>query len=312
MPTALERAIDQLSDPAVQLADALRALLVVAKRIDAPELSDWIKHELGGFTVGDVPSYRRIEGLDVTLSLDGPGGSTQTIRVPFAMLPTDLRLPNEYGDVTISVAQLQSLADSGNAAYKHVPDYWLNRYRTKAEKGEVPSYTFMIVNRARVEIPRANLLAVLDGIKTAALELALDLEDVSADVGSPGGPTVSDSPALQQVVNASVVNWFHDGGQVTVGAGANVAIGDGASAVRVDIGDIEGVLREATRYLQPEGVEALSNALSDDGGKPGYKTNKVLERVKAGGLALAGDMVANGAYDGLVALLAMAFPGFSG
>lgn len=306
MPTALERAIDQLSDPGVQLQDALRSLLVVGRRIAATELCKWIRQELAGYESA-VPQYRHIDGLDVTILLDGPGGSTQTIRVPLVTLPKGLELPVQYGDVTSSIAELQSLAGEDSAAYKHVPDYWLQRYRERAARNEVPSYYLMVINRARVEIPKANLLAVLDGIRTAALELALDLEDVSSEVGLPGGLDVNNSAELKQVVNASVVNMFHGGGQFNVGEGTNLAIGTGATAVRVEPGDVEGLLSAAAAYLQPDGVEALREALAEDGDKPGAKTRGVLDKIKVGTYGLVGNMLASGAYDGILALIEMTF-----
>lgn len=49
MTTALEAAIDALSDPSVTMPDALRRLLVVSRRIGAEELTAWLRGELNGY-----------------------------------------------------------------------------------------------------------------------------------------------------------------------------------------------------------------------------------------------------------------------
>jgi hypothetical protein len=66
MPTALESAVDALSDPNVAVADALRRLLVVSRRIGAGDLSRWLMGELSGFGAdeGSPPTE-----LDVTFRL---------------------------------------------------------------------------------------------------------------------------------------------------------------------------------------------------------------------------------------------------
>ena len=68
MATAMERAIDALSDPGVSTADALRRLLVVARRIGAVDLATWIKRELDGYSdQEEVPEYRDGSALCVRL-----------------------------------------------------------------------------------------------------------------------------------------------------------------------------------------------------------------------------------------------------
>jgi hypothetical protein len=50
------------SDPAVSVSDLLRRALVVAIRLDVPELVDWITAELEGYQTRAVPDYRSIKG----------------------------------------------------------------------------------------------------------------------------------------------------------------------------------------------------------------------------------------------------------
>lgn len=125
----------------------------------------------------------------------------------------------------------------------------------------MPTYQFTIVNRTRVEIPKGDLLAVMDGIRTAVLELALNPEDVSVEVGTPGGPNVNDSATVKQVVHASVVNIFHGEGRATVAEGANLAIGDGATAIRVEPATSKAYSPQPLHTFQHDGVGALRTAL---------------------------------------------------
>ena len=82
MPTALEQAIASLSDPQTTLADALRRLLVVSRRIGADDLTKWIRSELDGYaTSGEAPEYRQAKGLSVTVRFDGPMNSFSLLDV---------------------------------------------------------------------------------------------------------------------------------------------------------------------------------------------------------------------------------------
>jgi hypothetical protein len=74
MTTAMERAVDALSDPSVGLPDALRALLVVSRRIEATELTTWLRGELDGYGPATaVPAYREGGNLPVHFHLsDNP------------------------------------------------------------------------------------------------------------------------------------------------------------------------------------------------------------------------------------------------
>lgn len=61
MPALVPELVNMASDPAVSVSDLLRRALVAARRLDVPDLIDWITSELNGYT-GEVPEYRKIRG----------------------------------------------------------------------------------------------------------------------------------------------------------------------------------------------------------------------------------------------------------
>lgn len=305
MPTALENAVDALSDESVALPDALRRLLVIARRIGADTLAEWIGHELNGYGPGDsLPPYRSSAGLPVALRFVGPFQSsiTRTFSVP--ELPEELRAAMEAVALREPLASCVALAGGGQDPELSFPIHWVERYRQLAEQGQAVRLDMMTLDHAAARFPRTHLRGVLDRIRTTALELALSLEKESPDVGNPGGPTVDTDMGVARVVSIGVMNVY--------GAGANVAVGEGAQALQVTPGDVPALLAAAARYLQGEGVQALEAAIEVDGGMAGSSTSGVLEKVKKGFFTVAAGMSVNGAYDGLLQLLQAAFPGFGG
>lgn len=305
MPTALENAVAALSDQNVPLPDALRRLLVVSRRIGADTLAEWIGHELSGYSPDDsLPSYRSAAGLPVALRFVGPFQSSITRTFSVLELPHELRGAMDNVALREPLASCVALAGGPQDPELGFPIFWIERYRQLAEQNEAPRFEMMTLDHAAARFPRTHLLGVLDRIRTTGLELALSLEDISPEVGMPGGPTVKTDLDLARVVSVGVINVF--------GAGANVAMGDGAQAFQITPGDVPALLAAATSYLADEGIKALGAAIEADGKVAGSATKRVLEKVKGGAFALASGMSVNGAYDGLIQLLQMAFPGFGG
>lgn len=308
--TALERAVDALSDPEVGLPDALRALLVVSRRIGATELSAWLRGELDGYAAGvAVPSYREHGDMPIDLHFEGPFGASAKRTVSPRELPEALRGAVQGLDVRAPVAELVELCEGDRDPMRPLPVQWVARYREFAKKMQAPTYEMMQLNHAAVKIPATHLKGLLDRIKTAALELALSLEDVSPVAGVAGGPTVTDEPRLAKQVTIHLTQLYADGATITLGDNATVATGAGAVAVELTVGDVEGLLKAARTFLGDGGVADLEKALEEDGGQPGRATNRFLDRVKQGAVVLAAGVTTNGAYDGLVALIGQVFSG---
>lgn len=307
--TALEIAVSALSDPDVAVPDALRRLLVVSRRIGADDLTDWLRGELNGYPADvEVPTYRKGDRLPVKLQFDGPMGMSATRFVSPSELPDQLAGVGKAADLREPVAELEALTAGNVDPQLTLPMAWISRYRRLAEEGKTPRIEMMVLNHAGIAIPRTHLNGILDRVKSNALDLALSFEDISPEVGDAGGPTVADDPRLAQQVDIHLTQLFATGSTITIGDHATVASGDGATAIRVEAGDVAGMLRAATAYLDSDGVEALAEALGIDGGKPDEATKSFLDRVKTGSYVLAGGLTTNAAYDGIVALLRQTFP----
>jgi hypothetical protein len=106
----MERAIEALSDPGVSTADALRRLMVVARRIGALDLAAWIKRELAGYADEDVPEYRDGSGLPVAIRFDGYGGASSTRRMYPQELPVELSSVMDKFTMSMPIAELEALA----------------------------------------------------------------------------------------------------------------------------------------------------------------------------------------------------------
>lgn len=304
----MERAIDALSDPGVSIADAMRRLLVVARRIGATDLAEWIKQELEGYSGREeIPEYRDGTSLSIAVRFDGYGGASTTRRMSRRELPTELSSVMDDFKLTMPLAELEALAEGGGDSdpQTQLPAYWLQRFRDLAEENRVPHMPMFVANHAAIEVPRTYLRGLLDRVKTVALDLALDIEDVSPDAGDSGGPTVDSEPALRDTVASHMTMIFANNSTVSV------ASGTGAVAVQLQVGDLDGLLSAARSILDEQGVDDLGSALRVDGGEPGDATRGFLDRVRSGSYGLAGGLAVNGAYDGLVALLSQVFPGFS-
>jgi len=245
VPTALERAIDSLSDPHVALPDALRTLLVVSRRIGAEELTSWINAELDGYR-GKVslPTYREGIDLPVKLQFDSMGMS-RSLTVHWAELPDELDLRLKKVPFRHPVAELVELSDGGQDPCIQLPVGWVSQYRELAANGKAPYYEYMTLDHAAIQIPRTYLKGALDRIKTTALDIALSLEDISPAVGTSGGPTVTDDPRLAQQVTINLTQLYADNATVAVGDHATVSNGLGAVSVTVGLGDMVGLLKEA-------------------------------------------------------------------
>jgi hypothetical protein len=303
--SSLEIAIAALSDPQASTAGAFRTLYVVARRMSAEDLTAWLSAELNGYPADlGVPEYRSAKSLPIQLHFDGPMQSWQKMSVS----PQDL--PNELGGSLTNhslrdpIAELEALCSGEQDPQMALPMMWVEMYRSFIDQNRVPRPEMMVLNKAALVIPTTYLRGTIDRIKTAALDLAMSLEDVSPEVGSAGGPRVPDNPKLAETVNLYMTQIY--------GEGSTVAVGPEGRAVKVELGDVEGVLRAAARLLAPEALDELRRALAADGEEPGANTHGFLTRVRGGGVVLAGGVASSGAYEALMALLHQAFPGFLG
>ncbi|MCG8653994.1 hypothetical protein [Yimella sp. NH-Cas1] len=309
MSTVLAQAVEELSGSTTELPSALRRLLVIASRIKAPHLAEWVRNELNGyFGETPVPEYRQ-GPVVVSLRYLGSYGSERTLRQGTWDLPEKLRLGDDWGWLRQSVAALAELSKGESDPGVSLPGWWIATARDLIDKGEMSTVAMMVLDSARIVFPRTQISGVLDRIQTEALSLVLALESVSPEIGNVGGPTVEE-PAVADVLRGLTINTG-DGSSIVFGSGNAVATGAGAEA-RVAPGDVEALLREVKSALDDEAATALRDAIASDDGRAGSAVQSWLQRVRAGAFSIAGGMTSNGAYDLAVMLVDQTFPGWGG
>lgn len=310
MTTPLERAIEALSDPNVSLSDALRLVLIVAKRVKSDELTGWVSGELNGYrdSQATLPGYRTTESLPIKLHFDGPRGSSYTRSISSTEVPDNLDPLSEGRGFYEPVAELQAICDrADDDASFPMPVSWVQLYRQHPQS---PKVSMMQLNGARVLIPKHYLLGILDRIKSNALDLLLELEEVDLSIGSPGGVSAENNGDVRRVIHTHLTQNIYGGNVTNVqGDNAVTATGDGAIAIQISTGDHEALLQQVRELLTEEAASDLAKALDEDGESEGPATRKWLQKVKNGGYTLAGGMTVNAAYDGAVELLKLYFGG---
>lgn len=151
---------------------------------------------------------------------------------------------------------------------------------------------------ARSVVTRQHLRGLLDTVRSKALEFALDLQAVDPEAGTAGGPTVDTDPTLSTTIYNVTNNIY--------GHGANIAAGTHIKQrAVVKAGDAAGLIAAAQAAgLELSDAEEYVAAVKADGRTDGPRTSRFLERVRSGGITLAGNVTANIAAQQLIAAAA--------
>lgn len=297
--------IDQTADGTRPLSDVLRQVKIVASRIGDVELSTWATKELSGYGVADdLPAYRSSRRLPVRGNWSGPMGSgINNASVSWAGVPEEFHRALFCAEFRQSVAELEMVghSDGGGGARIDWDPRAVWEYNKMVREGEGGAgFEMMELLSAHVHFPRNILVGILDAIRTRVLDLALDLERVSPEVGEPGGPTVSDAQV------EAAVQTFH----ITIhGDGANVSTGDHAKLrSTVKKGDAQALVEAAREIgLSPEDAESFREAVEADGDAVAERTQGFVERVRSGAVVLVGNTSGSLAATGLIQAAGMFF-----
>ena len=188
----------------------------MARRMGAADLTAWLRAELDGYAKeAELPDYRWATGLPIRLVFDGPFQSRQSYDVSARDIPEQLGNGLSQMGLREPIAELEALASGEENPRSELPSVWLELYRHYISEGKAPHVEGMILNRASVIIPKTHLLGAIDRIRTSALDLALNLEEVAPDVGDAHGPQVSDNPALADTVNIYMTKIFSNDGALS-------------------------------------------------------------------------------------------------
>ena len=300
--TRLSQVIDAAASSTTPLADLLRQVRIVASRASASELDAWAARELNGFS-GEavVPTYRG------PFLAPAQGNWYSMVRYIENATLTHVGVPASFRDAWFMmtlrqpVAELESLAQgNGDPQFPWDPTA-VALYDGYAQARKVSHPLDHHLVSASTLIPRGHILGMLDTLRTRVLELALDLERVSTEVGEPDGPTIT-NPAVAAAAQSFYINVYGDGAIIATGAYADlksiVVRGDSASlrAAAVKLG------------LSGDDADEFIDAVAAEQAVDGPRTRTFLDRVRSGAITLAGGIAASGAADLLIEL-AKAFLG---
>jgi hypothetical protein len=162
MPAIVHELTNMASDPSIATADLLRRALVVARRLDVPDLIAWINSELNGYREGEVPEYRRVQGQLVAENpYRGP--------IPFIPPPEMVELLSDFF-IRQSIPELIKLAESTTGIYSHFPpeveQILMSMVREASGVAMRPALRFSVVQ----------VQGVIEVVRSRILDWALDLE----------------------------------------------------------------------------------------------------------------------------------------
>lgn len=158
MPALIPELVDMASDPTVSVSDLLRRALVAARRLDVPDVVEWITSELNGYT-GDVPDYRRIRGqLEVMNPYQGPVPLQATGQAD----GDRLNLTSERGPI----AELEPLSKIAGVLHRH--------FSSRLERQLMDAMNVPL--RPHLMISPVQLQGIVERVRSRIPEWALDLE----------------------------------------------------------------------------------------------------------------------------------------
>lgn len=183
MPALVPELVNMASDPNVSTGDLLRRSLVVARRLNVPELVEWINSELTGFRTGEVPEYRRLRGQ---LVVENPYNGI----IPF-FAPAEIAEELMDFHARQSIPELILLRGSENGIYSHFP---IEIERTLMRMMQESSGVEM---RPALKFSKVQIEGIIETVRSRILDWALDLEGRGI-VGDGMSFTIQEKQAVQE------------------------------------------------------------------------------------------------------------------
>lgn len=256
--TLLQDLIDGASGE-VPVTTLLRKVKVVASRAEVPALDEWVQHELDGYPEGaEVPEYRGPFQVEVLGILGGPFGSAmRNAPIPSALFPDEYRDGGLF-KLTFqqSIAEIAKLTDAEDAQLQSPwPANAIAVVNGMMESGRVRIQQGWVLQQAWRVITAAQLVAIVDSVRTRILDLALAMERSNPDTGQ------RDAPPLAPEDRQTIVTHIYGNSTNVAVASTNVA-----QVVNFAHGDRDGLGRflESLGVPRPE-IQGLFEAIETDG-----------------------------------------------
>ena len=252
------------------IADVLRMCLRLASLIQSEQLKEWASLELRGYTTNNVPAYRILNSRLMADFSSLTGQKLSSFPIPLTAFEEHeySQLSSVYMPDPISrIAELVS--DKDHIGLPLPPE------RIALLQHHRPILEGWLVTQVWQEVSQASLVAILDQVRTSALEFACELEtliDIATD---------DDSGALPP--SESITNVFN----TTISNPSNATVGYIGSVAQTHLSVRAGDLDSLVDYLSECGVTDgelgdLRSAIEADresGEQPGDTTRSWMGRM---------------------------------
>ncbi len=246
------------------IANVVRKLYVLARRVGATDLEAWAMKELNGYEPSDaLPAYRGpIPVNPLGLFVDGFGGTIKNVALPSMYMPEEVREGLFTVRLYERLATLEEMASEDRRVRWDAN--WVLGFNQMVAAGlakQNPADRYALES-AEYFLLSSQLKGILDSIRHKALDLALTLEKSVPDAGEPG---VSDE-TNQEVV--AIIKQNFDFSGATFSGSHNVF---GSSGVEQNITVSQGNDSQLHAALGSAGVASediarLFEALEKNGG----------------------------------------------
>jgi hypothetical protein len=274
MSALLDDLINLAIDGSQSLPDILRKCLLLGHELKNQQLKDWANQELNGYKSGkDVPEYRIIPALARGNFIGPFHAQRNRFLIPSVVLEERHR---EFAERVYLVQSVSAYADvlkerNAKSSGSHLTFNWdpnmVGYYQEKLTEGDFICYA------AWQEIPVNALTEMLDTVRNRTLNMALQIKDELGTSYTNLRKIESDETEgkIQSII------FQNTGGNTTVAFDqANVDVLQHQTVIAV--GDRKALDKALTNAgLDKRDLDALTDAMQNDGDKPG---NKVGEWIK--------------------------------
>jgi hypothetical protein len=237
--------IDEIQAGAISETGDVSALLrkckLLAARLDARKLAEWVDHELNGYPIDAVlPPYRLLNARSYGNFVGAFGMRGNGLQIPLSVLPESLR--ENYRTVRLgdAISAYQTLLEGDGRGSARIP--WSTELAVHYASKVTPD---MQCVEAWIEVPIGAVHKLINAVKTAILGFAIDIEREAPDAGETpiGGARPIPEERVTQIFNTNIT-----------GSVGNVANGgtdfQQTATVGVAVGDWDAL----TRYLRSLGI----------------------------------------------------------
>jgi hypothetical protein len=249
----------------VSIGNLLRKAKMLAARLQNPEFSQWVDHELNGYPDREsLPPYRII-GVLVQGHLIGAGGYHQLKSVPLmtTRLPKELSRFGSPAYLTKPIVEYASLLDGDSDGELRAP--WPQEI---AVKYGAAGYNEMECLGAWQLIGRNQIFGMIEAVRNRLQDFAIQIEATNPDAGEASldaPPLTQDrvNQVFQTVIMGGVNNIASGSGNITQSNSGQVTPGDLTSLLSAlrEAGVSEDAVGELEQTLKtsPEPKEATQS-----------------------------------------------------